>query len=497
MGYISKYIHKVRHFPNHAGKDRAKRMDKLMQTECFRQCGIVPADLNDRKKLRCITVPDPHMHATMQHQLYHGHPNALVSSINGRQYYRVYTDGSCLHGTNKNLARAGWGVYYHKDSEHNCHFPLNGPVQSSYRAEIKALLHVLRTSAIPTIVFCDCKSVVNIFNAYIQGSYNEHSHLIEQDLWLDIFHLVDRQEPPFIKVQWMPAHLDEKEKVKQRDAAIAAGIVTQEDIDGNVAADLLAKKGAEQHDSNGQAYLIAQDARRLAIVVHKMQAHIWELFVQSSHDDVACADTADSSYNQHIPDPAIYEHEGMYDYDPFCDTEVPSGTQDSDEERQATTDHACLTLQQKYPDYGWNARTGEKDAKLQICIPDDDAINNLHRNGKQTVANVTSPFYTDAKGIQKQRSYKSFYIPPHWWEPVAWWFANTVWSVHGIKNTQGKASKQAQRTTWSEIVVIFQCITGFRFPHRQLDFHSQERILRFMLQRTFKNVQVSCSQLRY
>ena len=109
--------------------------------------------------------------------------------IDGIKHYKIYTDGSCSNGTNKILARAGWGVFYATGDQHNWSHPLDGPVQSSSRGELKALLHVVRTTPVHAVVYSDCKSVVDTYNKFIKGDLHSAGHLGEQDLWDDIFHL--------------------------------------------------------------------------------------------------------------------------------------------------------------------------------------------------------------------------------------------------------------------------------------------------------------------
>ena len=54
--------------------------------------------------------------------------------------------------------------------------------------------------------------------------------------------------------RWMPSHLDNPSKAKERELAIRQRIVSTEDIDGNVEADRLAKTGSTYHSANDDAY---------------------------------------------------------------------------------------------------------------------------------------------------------------------------------------------------------------------------------------------------
>ena len=85
-------------------------------------------------------------------------------------------------------------MHYADLSEHNIAKPLDGPVQTSFRAELKALLHAISTAAVPIVVMCDCKSVVNTYNAFVEDRLKDNLRLAERDLWDKIFHLVDSND---------------------------------------------------------------------------------------------------------------------------------------------------------------------------------------------------------------------------------------------------------------------------------------------------------------
>ena len=271
-------------------------------------------------------------------------------------------------------------------------------------------------------------------------------------------------------------------------------------MQGNAAADELAKQGALQHAAYGDTGYILHDAKKIACVVQKMQAHIWELYLQAATEDVQAADAIDSSIAAHCAEAAAHPYDDDYDYDPFepqCNHEqVPSAHQgylDADMADRTITSVPSvsdnvegLTLQQRFPDYGWTEACGQPDEGLQIILPSSDVLLNLHRAGKQTVPNLASPKLVCKDGAPKQSMHKQFYIPPHWWEPVAWWIQHTKWSVHGIKGRNGCFNRQAHRCTWAEMCILFQCVTGFRFPPAALDLRSQETVFKNMVQRILR-----------
>ena len=133
--------------PHHLGKARHKAIPKIINTPCLQLCGICP-DAELGTSAYNISIQNPHREAVTQDQLYNGSEQADYEVIKGVKHYKIYTDGSCVNGTNRIISRAGWGVFYAKGDTHNCAYPLDGPVQSSFRSELKALLHVVRTTAV-------------------------------------------------------------------------------------------------------------------------------------------------------------------------------------------------------------------------------------------------------------------------------------------------------------------------------------------------------------
>ena len=75
----------------------------------------------------------------------------------------------------------------------------------------------------------------------------------------------------------------------------------------------LAKQGALAHASARDAGHYASDAKRIARIVQKMQAHIWELFVHSADEDSKAADKVDSGHCAHAQEPVLHDFETDYD----------------------------------------------------------------------------------------------------------------------------------------------------------------------------------------
>ena len=156
-------------------------------------------------------------------------------------------------------------------------------MQTSYRAEIKALYHVVRTAKAPVCIMCDCKGVVNICNHHLDGTLNMQHERAEQDLWDLIFQAAGTGNSRFI-ARWMPSHLDESKT--EQDKAISEGTVTAEDVKGNTQADVLAKEGAAKHVGVGHLANAASDRRKVTILVQKMLLHVWEDYVEKGNKNM-------------------------------------------------------------------------------------------------------------------------------------------------------------------------------------------------------------------
>ena len=123
-----------------------------------------------------------------------------TSIHNGLTYVHAYTDGSTIYPTSNHLARSGWAVYFGEGSTHNYQSLLHGPAQSTYRAELRAILHVVQTAHNPTWIKSDCKSVVTTFADILNHKIDTihkiaQCEIAEADLWQAIIDHTT-QHPP-------------------------------------------------------------------------------------------------------------------------------------------------------------------------------------------------------------------------------------------------------------------------------------------------------------
>ena len=143
-----------------------------------------------------------------------------------RQRLVVYTDGSCLFPRHQTLAHAGWGVVYsttHHDL--NEHGPVLSIVQTSYRAEVRAVAQALARCKVDVLVCSDCRSVVNQLQQYIE-TRQRNATTAAPELWEVIYDLLDAScdaDNLHVAIKWIPAHLDDEDKASKREAYLAAG----------------------------------------------------------------------------------------------------------------------------------------------------------------------------------------------------------------------------------------------------------------------------------
>ena len=84
-----------------------------------------------------------------------------IEKVNDQDYVVVYTDGSTHMSNSFAFARSGWGVYYADHHPLNVAAPLLADLHTTVRAELRAIVHVLRTADVPVLIRSDCKSVVD------------------------------------------------------------------------------------------------------------------------------------------------------------------------------------------------------------------------------------------------------------------------------------------------------------------------------------------------
>eukprot|EP00666_Eupelagonemidae_sp_cell4sb_P001473 gene1473-biopygen21557 len=160
----------------------------------------------------------------------------------------AWTDGGCssVHGT----AVAGAGIYYGQGNERNCMRRVSGD-QSSARAEVAAMLHVLETDDRRLRVATDnmyvCKGVRQWRLKWRQRAWFQCPLSAEEirhaDLWRRIDALLEERDADHVEVVWRKAHALQHH--------INAGKTTELDVHGNNMADQLATQAVANAAAGG------------------------------------------------------------------------------------------------------------------------------------------------------------------------------------------------------------------------------------------------------
>jgi ribonuclease HI len=252
-------------------------ISSAIKLPCFRNCGIMIGN-QDLKEAHNAIPPrsdDAYNHFIAD--------DIVVPTTNmewelhgGMYYIVVYTDGSCYNPTCKYLSRAGWGVFYAIGCQHNGSGHIYGPLQTSYRAEVRAVLEVIRTAANPTSIICDCESVVNIMQSIIQRQHIAVDDLSDSDLWRTIKDLHDDAPVNYFRCTWVPSHCDDEGNEEKRRLMLESGTITEAQIRGNDMADELAKQGAAKHQVSERTLRAQEHRKQITMVYQNMMVTIWD-----------------------------------------------------------------------------------------------------------------------------------------------------------------------------------------------------------------------------
>ena len=157
---------------------------------------------------------------------------------------RVWTDGACC--SREGTRSAGAGVFYGHRSETNRALKVPG-AQTSARAELWAVLHVLRTEERPVALRSDCRYVVDGINggrekwrasAWLDKPLRGQE-VPNADLWKEVDRLLGTRTAPF-EVKWCKGH--------PLPRHVGLGQTTELDAYGNCGADELAGRASGTDD---------------------------------------------------------------------------------------------------------------------------------------------------------------------------------------------------------------------------------------------------------
>ena len=89
----------------------------------------------------------------------------------GMVWMVAYTDGSTHHPTSFWRRRSTWSLYLGDGNSSNVSGVLCGPDQSTYRAEVRAILEVVRRAVYHVLIVSDCFSACQQVQLILDGTW--------------------------------------------------------------------------------------------------------------------------------------------------------------------------------------------------------------------------------------------------------------------------------------------------------------------------------------
>ena len=183
----------------------------------------------------------------------------------------VAGDGACTNqGTL--LARAGCGAFFGPDHVLNFEFALEGPVQDSDHAELRALLRVARWTPCLTEYLCDNEALGVGFEKLWLGSaqpWADHG-----DLWTALRLVLDERGWDLLRVSFVKGHADAVD--------IAVGRATAKKARWNAEADRRAVAGAALYavptaakDLFRRRVEVTKLMQHTLLNIHEARTHLW------------------------------------------------------------------------------------------------------------------------------------------------------------------------------------------------------------------------------
>ena len=234
--------------------DHLRRMasDQLANQACLWCRGILP--------MARLDIPDPAF----------SNPEAVME---GMDIFvgDVCTDGTGgLHSSNSALRRCAWAAVkpdHTVDSEFwlGVWGPLLGKQQTVPRAELTAIIEVVKRLAGPTTIWTDHKNISDIFNGDLRTSVGRAN----SDLWEQLLdHLQEKAIP--VKVRWVPSHSDEH-------AEGPAPWIPPLIFLGNAEADRLAGDAVKSQEVENHIAVQVKEQQALAATILNRIVHITEV----------------------------------------------------------------------------------------------------------------------------------------------------------------------------------------------------------------------------
>ena len=203
----------------------------------------------------------------------------------------VFTDGSSIQIEYRTLQRAGWGAFFGNKHPWNAKGPVNTRSQTSYRGELRALMHIMATASIPTQIVTDCMTLVGQAGEMIKAREEDTEAQIpgsEKDLWTIIRQQINERPKQFFDIRWTPAHLEGEDA----EEAIQSGKTSPDDIARNAKVDILAGEGAESRQIHADQRQLLKEKAAITTIIQKMLVSQWtKLLDQNGHISAQMEDT--------------------------------------------------------------------------------------------------------------------------------------------------------------------------------------------------------------
>ncbi len=431
----SPYIQLIRNYcdkisPLHGGQARVDEINRLMALPCVRNCGVLP----EASYFKEGGPPIPPQRRGFARQnggegeLTNREKDALQRDEEGRIV--AFTDGSAIHPTDRRRRRAAWAAFFAPDHPWNINGPVSTDLQTVHTAELMAVAHVFASATAPTRVVSDCRGVVDIVRAELNGepapTGGDHD-----DLRQTIREAIKSRPHGFFAVEWVTSHipLDRAADIER------SGSFLERYIQGNCQADLLAKSGISWHDIDHLEYKKADDREFLACVIQTMIEEVWKnVFDQ----DVNMRGLEDHSKEDEDQDEQPTEQEPTTTYD----QEMGGGHCNP---IALPNRKLAEFIRRVAPRYDW----GEGRADLaydEISLPSLPCYARLQKRASQLVP---------GRGMVNI----SFNYPGYYAEAVRWWWNRLRWPVEAVR---GEANGAATTVSYLEGVIDFELSTGFR-----------------------------------
>ena len=206
--------------------------------------------------------------------------------ISGR--VEVYTDGACIYNQIASLRRAGFGAWWADDHPKNFSCALEGQCQTNNRAELAAVLQVLRTELRKVHIKTDSAYVLRGCQRlrFDWAALGWHG-ILHADLWQQV-HALMLARGDDVAISKVKGHASAQD--------VIAGRVTQRDKQGNDSADKLATDGAKLHSMPPEHVRDVLHRRSVTKAVQSMMIAILSARTHASnrHKDGSNTNSSDS-----------------------------------------------------------------------------------------------------------------------------------------------------------------------------------------------------------